>query len=93
VVYRSVNRDGQTFGLDARSVERVREGFSDRVRVHPRVFIAHDRKAAVEAVDSELFRQVVQLLTGVSLERLEQSFGQISLLDSATEQLIEPVDR
>jgi hypothetical protein len=50
VIYRSVNRDGQTFGLDPLSRRRVREHFGDQVHLHPRVFIAHETAADHEAV-------------------------------------------
>ena len=90
VIYRSVNRDGQTFGLDAEAVGRVRERFPDQVRVHPRVFIAHGTAADMEAVDIDLLRQVVTLLTGVSFERLSRELGEVVVLDSVTEQVLEP---
>lgn len=90
IIHRSVNRDGQTFGLDAEAVGQVQQCFPDQVRVHPRVFIAHGTAADMDAVDINLFRQVVMLLTGVSLERLEQRLGTVHMWDSATEQLIDP---
>jgi hypothetical protein len=84
LIYRSVNGSGQTFALEPRSRDRVRRAFGD-AHVHPRVFIAHEAKADHDHVRAELLRRVAELLTGVTLERLEQEFGSVMLRDPVTE--------
>jgi hypothetical protein len=85
VIYRSVNRDGQTFGLEPLSRNRVRERFGEQVHLHPRVFIAHESEADYESVRGELATLVVQLLTGVHPERLDE-LGGVSFRDPATDE-------
>lgn len=89
VIYRSVNNAGETFALDPASRERVRAAF-ENVRVYPRVFIAHEAKEDYKQVHADLLRQVIQLLTGVTLERLEEKFGSLSVVDPVTEQALRP---
>jgi hypothetical protein len=84
VIHRSVNRDGQTFGLEPLSRQRVRDRFGDQVHLHPRVFIAHDSAADYESVRGDLAALVIQLLTGVHPERLDE-LGGVSFRDPATD--------
>ena len=70
VIYRSVNRDGATFALRPGEAERLRALLGDAVHVRSRVFIAHETSADMEQVDIAIAPQVVQLLTGVTIERL-----------------------
>lgn len=84
VVYRSVNRDGQTFGLEPLSRQRVRDRFGDGVHLHPRVFIAHETAADYESVRGDLAALVIQLLTGVQADRLSE-LGGVSFRDPATD--------
>lgn len=85
IIYRSVNRDGQTFSLDPLSRNRLRESFGDAVHMRPRVFIAHESKADYEQLNADLVGQVIQLLVGVSEARLEE-LGGVSLRDPVTDQ-------
>lgn len=84
VVYRSVNRDGQTFALDPLSHDRARELLGDAAHFHPRVFIAHETKADYESVRDDLVPVIVQLLTGVRPER-QHELGEVLLLDPGTD--------
>lgn len=82
IIYRSVNRDGQTFALEPSARARLRIAFGDAVHLHPRVFIAHETKADQLALRPELAEQVVQLLTGVSATKL-QALGGVEFRDTA----------
>ena len=85
VVYRSVNRDGQTFALAPSSRKRLREHFGeDHLHLHPRVFIAHETADDYDSMYGDLAKQVVQLLTGLSPDRL-QSLGGVIFRDPVTE--------
>jgi len=87
VIYRSVNRDGQTFGLAPRSRNRLRDQFGDRLHLHPRVFIAHETKADYDSMYGDLANQIALFLTGLSLERLKD-LGGVSFVDPVTEQAV-----
>lgn len=84
VIHRSVNRDGQTFSLDPATRRRLQEQFGEQVRVHPRLFIAHETKADYDSVRIDLVDQVAQLLTGLSIARLSE-LGVVELRDAVTE--------
>lgn len=91
IIYRTVNRDGQTFALHPLSRRRLREGFGDAVHMHPRVFIAHETAADYERLRVALAAQVIVLLTGVSEARLAE-LGGVCFRDSATDQELELLD-
>lgn len=84
VIYRSVNREGATFALKPSSRERLRERLGDAAHIRSRVFIAHETRADLEAVQENLASQVVQLLTGLSEERLRE-FGGVVFRDPETD--------
>jgi hypothetical protein len=88
IIYRSVNRDGQTFALEPLSRERLRRVFAGAVRLHPRVFIAHETVGSYEQLDVDLLGQVVQLLAGVSKSRLDE-VGGVSVRDPVTNEEID----
>lgn len=75
VIYRSVNREGATFALKPGSRERLKSRFGDAAHVRARVFIAHETRADYDAVHANLASQIVQLLTGLSTQRLEELGG------------------
>jgi biopolymer transport protein ExbD len=85
VIYRSVNRDGETYALEPRSLSRIRTALGSAVHAHPRVFIAHETKADYERVHGAVVKQVIELLTGVSEERLRSTVGDVIFRDGATE--------
>jgi biopolymer transport protein ExbD len=91
VIYRSVNRDGETYALESRSLQRLRDALGAAVHAHPRVFIAHETKADYEAVHGAIVQQVIQLLTGVTEERL-RPLGGVSFRDPVTEQELRRTD-
>jgi hypothetical protein len=85
IIYRSVNRNGQTFALDPLSRKRLRGRFGDSVHLYPRVFIAHEALDNHEQLHADLATQVVQLLTGMSESKLAD-FGGVSFRDPVTDQ-------
>ncbi len=87
MIYRSVTRDGETFALEPQSRERLEAEFGTVARLHSRVFIGHETRADFETIHSSIVPQVVQLLTGLSLERL-QPVGGVVFRDPTTDREI-----
>lgn len=58
VVLRSVNREGETFALETRSLDRLRATLGDAVRSHPRIFIAHETRADIDGVERSITSQI-----------------------------------
>lgn len=85
VIYRSVNRDGETYALESRSAEMLRARFGPAVHVRPRVFIAHETRADYEHVQGSVVGQIVQLLTGLT-EELLAPLGGVIFRDPVTDQ-------
>lgn len=85
VVHRSVDRTGATYALDRRARERLRELYGSDRSLPPRVFIAHETGTDYERIHGTVRNLVVQLLTGLSEERL-QALGPIEFVDPVTEQ-------
>lgn len=85
VVFRSVNREGETYALEPRSLDRLRAALGDAVRSHPRIFIAHETRADYDRVESSMTSHIIQLLTGVTEERL-RVLGGVIFRDPVTEQ-------
>jgi hypothetical protein len=77
VIFRSVNRDGETYAPEPRSLKRVREAFGQAAHVRSRVFIAHETRADYEHVHGAGAPQIVSLLTGLTEQRLEPVGGVI----------------
>ena len=86
IIYRSVDRDGQTFALKPNSEERLREQFKDTIRISPRVFIAHETNEDYERIHGSIVPQIITLLTGLSRERLETEFGSVEFRNPETEE-------
>lgn len=84
VIYRSVNREGQTFALKPASRQFLRQQFGESVHSSPRVFIAHETKADFDEWHGNFAEQVIQVLTGVSSERLK-GIGGVVFRDPVTE--------
>lgn len=84
VVFRSVNRDGETFALEPRSLERLRKELGSAVHARPRIFIAHETRADYEHMHVAVAHQVIQLLTGVTEEKLGP-LGGVIFRDPVTE--------
>lgn len=92
VIYRSVNRDGATYALEPRSLERLRKAFGHAVHVRPRVFVAHETLADHEHVSAAVAPQIVMLLTGLSEQRLE-SIGGVIFRDPVTDRDLQRTQR
>lgn len=84
VIYRSVNRDGATFALKPTTREYLQDRLGDAAHFRSRIFIAHETRADYDAVHVSVAPQVVQLLTGMSADRLKQ-FGELVFRDPVTE--------
>ena len=84
IVLRSINREGETYALEPRSLERLRRELGGRLRSHPRIFIAHETAADFEHVHGAIVPQIIQLLTGLSEDELNQ-LGGVSFQDPVTE--------
>jgi hypothetical protein len=84
VIYRSVNREGQTFALKPSSRQFLREQLGDAVHARPRLFIAHETNADDEHLRGEIAPQVIQLLTGLTRERLD-ALGGVVFRDPVTD--------
>ena len=85
VIFRSVNRDGETYALEPRSLERLKAELGAAVHARPRVFVAHETKADYEHVHGAIAQQIIQLLTGLAEERL-RPLGGVTFRDAVTEQ-------
>ncbi len=77
--------------MESRSLQRLREALGSAVHAHPRVFIAHETRADYEAVHGGIVQQVIQLLTGVTEERL-RPLGGVSFRDPVTERELRRAD-
>jgi hypothetical protein len=84
VVFRSVNRDGETYALEPRSLEKLRQELGSAVHARPRVFVAHETRADYEHIHGAIAQQIIQLLTGVTEERLGP-LGGVIFRDPVTE--------
>lgn len=88
IILRSVTRDGATYSLDPGSLDALRQRFGEAVHARSRLFLSHETRSDYESVHASIVPQVIQLLTGLSEDRLRTSFGEIRFLDPATEQEI-----
>lgn len=84
VIHRSVTGAGATYALDWRSADRLRKQLAGELHLRPRVFIAHETKADHDRVQRNLVGQIVQLLTGVTEQRLDP-LGGVIFRDPVTE--------
>lgn len=85
VIYRTINRDGETFALDPLSADRLRTAYGNALRLSPRVFVAHATRADHEHVHGTIAPQVVAILTGVSMDRLASEGHRVVFRDATTE--------
>ncbi len=82
-------RDGYIFDLRPRSRVWLETNYPDRERVSS-VFIGADRKSQFEQFSDSILRQVLNLITGLSLEELN-SVGGFRLINPVTdEELLNP---
>ncbi len=84
VIYRSVNREGETFALKPSSRERLRVQFGDVVLGGSRIFIAHDTHGDFREMHGGIAPHVIQLLTGKAADALDQ-LGGVVFRDPVTE--------
>lgn len=84
VIFRSVNRDGETFALEPRSLERLRAEFGSAVHARPRIFLAHEARPDHERALGSVAPQIILLLTGLSEETL-RAVGGFTFRDPVTD--------
>ncbi|MBI5513506.1 MAG: hypothetical protein HY909_07030 [Deltaproteobacteria bacterium] len=77
-IFLGVQSDGVTYQLDTASRDRLRA--VPGARPVDRVFIAYDTKGEYERQHGPFDHQAVQLLTGLSMERLAE-LGGVELYD------------
>ena len=77
-------RDGYTFRLDPRSRVQLEKEYVNLPRVAS-VFIGFDQHQDLEQIPQPIWNQIVQLLTGLSFEGINQ-IGGFAVVNSQTEQ-------
>lgn len=82
IIYRTLDRDGQTFAVEPLSAKRLKQTFRDHVRTRPIVFIAHPEANDQPQLHEDVIDLVIQLLTSLSKEKLIEAFGVVSVQDS-----------
>lgn len=88
IIYRSTNREGATFALKPSSRTLLKTRFGHEVHIRSRLFITHETQVEYETVHSDLAGQVVQILTGLSVQRLLGSGYEVEFRDPETESTI-----
>ena len=71
VVHVNAQRDGYVFGLNPKSEHWLKESYPERLRV-PLLFIGLDRMQTNPSIHPTIMEQVMKLLTGLSMEELNQ---------------------
>jgi len=66
--------DGCSYQLDPLSRQRIQSMFPG-VRVAPRVFVGYETRSEFEAIHGPMWGQIARLLTGVSVEKLNEIGG------------------
>jgi hypothetical protein len=84
VIYCASNREGMTFALKPASREQLEAKFGPEARLRSRIFIGHETRGHNDAIHGTFASQVVQLLTGLSEERLKE-LGDVVFRDSQTD--------
>ena len=90
VIYQCSDREGSTFALSLETERMVEERFGSRLRIAPRIFIAHATPNASERIHGSLARQLLSLLTGLDEASLAE-LGEIEFVDPVTERRIAPL--
>ena len=79
-----IQRDGYTFRTDPRSRVWLEKTYPNQPRVAS-VFIGFDQHQDLQQIPQSIWQQVVQLLTGLSFEEINQ-IGGFVVTDPQTEQ-------
>lgn len=82
-ITRSTQRDGFTFSLNPQSALKLRQK-EPEIRPLPRIFIAFDTAGDFQSYRGDLYEQVVQLLTQLTDEELNEKFGGYEIVDPVT---------
>ena len=78
--------DGFTFRLRPKSREMLRSRFP-AASMLPQISISFDTKSGFEAIHGPIYRQVLELLTGLSKEEIDTIGGGV-FIDAVSEQAI-----
>jgi hypothetical protein len=89
VIYATRGFDNYTFALSIESRGQILEEFGEQIVPTSRVTIALDTKAGFERVFGPIEPQVIMLLTGLSLDRLQERW-QVEVRDSSTDRVLWP---
>ena len=81
-----IQRDGYTFRLDPLSRVQIQQTYPDLPRVAS-VFISFDQHKDLEQLPLPIWQQLVQLLTGLSFERINE-LGGFSVFNPHTETVV-----
>jgi hypothetical protein len=92
-IYRRPTIDGTSFSLAPLMKRRLREYFGPHVHARGSVFIDHATRDEYATFYADLASQVIQLLTGMTRERLEEKFGSVIFLDPETDEEVQPKSR
>lgn len=92
-IYRRPTLDGSSFSLAPLMKKRLKEQFGPDVHPRGSVFIDHETKDEYTRFYADLASQVIQLLTGLTRERLEEKFGKVIFLDPETDLEVRPEPR
>lgn len=86
IVHINSQRDGYVFGLNPKSELWIKESYPDRIRV-PLLFIGLDRMQTKPSIHPKIMEQILNLLTGLSLDELDQAEG-FTLYNPRTQQKV-----
>ncbi len=84
VIYQSTDREGSTFSLSPETKRTLQRRFGDRLRVAPRIFIAHPVHSDLEHLHGSLSKRLVALLTGFDDDLLAEA-GDFEFRDPVTD--------
>ncbi|GEM_PF-3978541 len=83
----SQNTDGDIFRLDPRVKKLISDARHYQANIVDKLFIAYDNIPHEKALYNEIYQQIVTLLTGLSIEKI-QTLGTIQFIDSVDERIL-----
>jgi hypothetical protein len=86
-IFRSTDLDGATYALAPESRAAIQKAFPG-VHLAPRMFVAHETREDFELVHGSMRGQIIQILAGVSEERLHSALGPVRFCDPVTDREI-----
>jgi hypothetical protein len=89
VIYQSSDLEGSTFALSLETEKALEAHFGGKLRMAPRIFIAHAKPSAAARLHGRLATKLLSLLTGLDEAQLAD-LGPIGFIDPVTERWIAP---